>query len=302
MDFRENISLQKYADTANQKFRETENSLSQIVGVFETRMNGKSKSGIIGSMVATFCWTVVVCVFFGVIKNYVSGVLYLVALGISLTLLGTLFIDEVISFSYYGKIFSYSDNIDRLKSRVCIGRSSIRANQDAFMKSHSNGWWHPFSVATSIPEEISMIESTIQGMESLKGGVIDGLKNFLFFSFAIAITIVGSCALFGTAGEIITGITREPFDNDSIHTFCIIGLLLTLVGEIILAKLVWSKTDCAVTNTTLFIAAAGPLAYLALIAIATLLVIFVIWAVSIVIAIAVAALVFGLLCSYMSGG
>ena len=302
MNFSENISLQKYADTANQKFSETENRLTQIAGSFETRMNGKSKAGIIGSMFGTICWAVAVCVFFGYISGYVDGTLRLVCLGIALALLVTLFIDEIISFSYYGKISSYKDNINQLKNRVSVGRSSIKSNQDAFMKSRSNGWRHPLSVGTSIPEEATSIEGTINGMESLKSGFINSLKNFLFFTFAIAITAIGSWVLFGTAGEIMTGISGESIDYGTINTLCIIGLLITVVGEIILAKMVWSKTDCSVTNTTLFIAAVGPVMFLALIAIATLLVMLVIWAISIVLAIAGVALVIGVLCASISGG
>lgn len=302
MNFSKNISLQKYADTANQEFSETENRLSQIAGSFETRMNGKSKAGIIGSMFGTICWAVAVCVFFGYIGGYVDSTLHLVCLGIALALLGTLLIDEIISFSYYGKISSYRDNINQLKNRVSVGRSSIKSNQDAFMKSRSNGWRHPLSVGTSIPEEATSIEGTINGMESLKGGFINGLKNFLFFTFAIAITAVGSWALFGTAGEIMTGIYPDPIDYSTVNTLCTIGLLITVVGEIILAKLVWSKTDCSVTNTTLFIAAVGPLLFLALVAVATLLVMLVMLAIAIVVAIAGVVIAGACVCGAISGG
>lgn len=302
MSFSENISLQKYADTANQKFSETENRLSQIAGSFETRMNGKSKAGIIGSMFATICWAVAVCVFFGYIRGYVDGTLHLICLGIALALLVTLFIDEIINFSYYGKISSYKDNINQLKNRVSIGRSSIKSNQDAFMKSCSNGWRYPLSSGMSIPEEATSIESTINGMESLKGGFINGLKNFLFFTFAIAITAVGSWALLGTAGEIMTGLYPDPIDHSTVNTLSVIGLLITVVGEIISAKMVWSKTDCSVTNATLFIAAAGPLMFLALIAVATLIVMLVMVVIAIVAAIAGVAIAGACICGAISGG
>lgn len=302
MNFSENISLQKYADTANQKFSETENRLSQIAGSFDTRMNGKSKAGIIGSMFGTICWAVAVCIFFGYIDGYVDDTLRLVCLGIAIALLGTLLIDEIISFSYYGKISSYRDKINQLKNRVSVGRSSIKSNQDSFMKSCSNGWRHPLSVGTSISEEATSIEGTINGMESLKGGFINGLKNFLFFTLAIAITAIGSWALFGTAGQMMIEISGESINYDTINTLCIIGLLITVVGEIILAKLVWSKTDCSVTNVTLFITAVGPIMFLALIAIATLLVILVVWAVSILIAIAAVVIAGACICGSISGG
>lgn len=302
MNFSENISLQKYADTANQKFSETENRLTQIAGSFETRMNGKSKAGIIGSMFGTICWAVAVCVFFGYIGGYVDSTLHLVCLGIALALLGTLLIDEIISFSYYGKISSYRDNINQLKNRVSVGRNSIKSNLDVFMKSRSNGWLHPLSVGTSIPEEACSIEGTINNMESLRGGYINTLKNFFFFTFTIAVTVIGSWALFDVAGEFMSGISGESLDYDTINAWCIIGLLISVVGEIILAKMVWSKTDCAVTNMTIFIAVVGPFIFLALITISTLLVALVIWVISLAIAIAGAALAIGLVCASVSGG
>lgn len=302
MTFSENISLQKYVDSANQKFSESESRLSQIEGSFQTRMNGKTTGGLIGAMFGTACWLVAFCVFFWYIRGYVDSTLSLVCLGIAVALVIALFIDEIIGFSYYGKISSYKNNITQLKNRVSVGRSSIKSNQDAFMKSCSNGWRHPFSAGTSIPEEATSIESTINGMETLKGGFINRLKNILFFTFAIAITAVGSSALFGTASKIMTGIYPDPIDYSTINTMCIIGMLITVVGEIILAKMVWSKTDCAVTNTTLFIAAAGPVIFLALVAAATIVVMLVILAVKLLLAILACAVGFAMVFGSISGG
>lgn len=302
MTFSENISLQKYADSANQKFNESESRLSQIEGSFQTRMNGKTTGSLVGAMFGTVCWLVAFCVFFWYIRGYVDNTIGLICFGISLALVASLIIDEIISFSYYGKISSYKNNITQLKNRVSVGRSSIKSNQDTFMKSRANGWRHPLSVGTSIPEEAASIESTINGMESLKGGFINGLKNFLFFTFAIAITAVGSWALFGTAGEIMTGISGEDIGGDTIMTLCVIGLLITVVGEIILAKMVWGKTDCSVTNTTLFIATVGPVMFLALVLVATLLVMLVMWAIAIVIAIGAVVIAGACVCGLISGG
>ena len=302
MAFSENISLQNYADAANKKFGECESRLSQIEGSFETRMNGKTTGSLIGAMFATVCWTVAFFVFYGFINGYVDNTLRLVCLGIALALFITMFIDEIIGFSYYGKISSYKNNISQLKNRVSLGRSSIKSNRDTFMKSRSNGWRYSLSVGTSIPEETTSIESTINSMESLKGGFIQGLKNFLYYTFVIAITGLGSWALFGVAGEIMTGIYPDPIDYGTVNTLCTIGLVITVVGEIILAKMVWGKTDCSVTNTTLFIAAAGPLMFLALIAVATLIVILVMLAIAVVVAIAGVVIAVAFICGFIFGG
>ncbi len=302
MTFSENISLQKYVDSANQKFSESESRLSQIEGSFQTRMNGKTTGGLIGSMFGTVCWLVAFCVFFWYIRGYVDSTLSLVCLGVALALVVALFIDEIIGFSYYGKISSYKNNITQLKNRVSVGRSSIKSNQDTFMKSRVNGWRHPLSAGTSIPEEAASIESTINGMESLKGGFIQGLKNFLYFTFVIAVTGIGSWALFGTVGEIITGISGESMSGDTLMTLCVIGLLVVEVGIVILAKMWWSHTDCSVTNTTLWIAPLGPVLFLLLAVVATLLVMLVVWAISIVLAIGAVILAGACVCGAISGG
>lgn len=302
MNFNENISLQKYADSANQKFKESESRLSKIESNFQTRMNGKTTGGLVGSMLGTTCWLAAFGVSFWYLRGYIDRTLSLICLGIGIVLIISLFIDEIMSFSYYGKISSFKNNITQLKNRVSIGRNSIKSNQDAFMKSWTNGWNYPISVGSSIPEEATSIESIINGMESLKGGIINGLKNFLFFTFVIVITGVGSWALFGTADEIVSSIIGDPLDNETMKMLCFIGLLIVEVGEIILAKMLWSYTDCTVTNTTLWIVPLGPVLFLLLAVVVSLIVMLVILVASIVIAIGAICLICAVMFGITSGG
>ena len=308
MTFTENISLQNYVDSAGQKFAESENRLSQIEGSFQTRMNGKTTGGIIGAILGTVCWFVAFCGCFWYFRGYIDSRLSLACLGIGVALIISLLIDEIVGFSYYGKISSYKDNITQLKNRVSIGRSSIQSNQDAFMMSRDSGWNYPLSVGPSIPEEAASIESTMNGMESLKGGFINGLKNILFFAFAIAITGVGSWALIGTAGTIVSGITSvmggAPLDigSDTWMTLCLIGMVVAGFVEVLLAKLMWSHTDCSITNITLWIVPLGPVLFLALAAGVTLIVMLVMWAISIAIAIGALVLAGACLFGSISGG
>lgn len=301
MAFSENVSLQKYVDSANQKFNESESRLSEIEGSFQTRMNGKTTGGLIGSMFGTACWLVAFCVFFWYIRGYVDEMLSLVCLGIAVVLIISLFIDEIIGLSYYGKISSYKNNITQLNNRVSVGRSSIQSNQDAFMKARDNGWHYPLSVGTSIPEEAATIENTINGMESLKGGFINGLKNFLFYTFVVAVTGVGSWALVGTVEEIITSITGESISSDALMTLCVIGLVVVEVGVVILAKMLWSHTDCTVTNTTLLITPLGPVLFVILAAVATLLLMLVLWLISLVMALISVAIAIAIAAGIISG-
>lgn len=274
MNFNENDPLKKYADEANQKFAEAETRMDQIERTMDTRMDGKSKAGIVVSMIGTICWAVAICIFFGFIRGNVNNTFHTICLVISLVFLGLMFIDEATSYSYYGKISNYRDDISRLRHRISQSKSSIAADQETFMKSGSNEWNHPLSAGTSIPQEIASIEDDINSMKPLNSGLIHDLKNFLFFVFAVAFTIVGSMGLFDVAGEIIENIFSVVTSTsyDFVRIVRSVGLVITVIGEIILAKLVWSKTDCSVTNVTLFIAAAGPVLFLAVTSVGIILV------------------------------
>lgn len=272
MNFTENISLQQYVDSANKQFIENESRLSEIEGSFETRMNGKTMGAMVGAMIGTVVWLAIFVVFFYFVHGQVHNTLFLVSLIASLALISALLIDEIISFSYYRKILSYKNDISELKNCISVGKSSIRLNLETFIKSRANGWQHPLSVGTSISEEATSIENTMNNIESLKGGFINGLKNFLFYTVVIAITVVGSLRLFGIAGEIMISFSDKFIDTYTLVALSIVGLIIAGIGEILLAKLVWSKTNCAVTNTTLIIIALGPIAFLLVIAAGTLLV------------------------------
>ena len=173
------ISLQKQADFANKQFMDTESQLSKIEGSFVTRTQGKTRGKMVGAIFATILWFVAVCIAF-VFTTGVNGILRVISFAVILTLLVFMILDECIEFSYYGKILTYKDKILQLKERISIGRSSLKSNHDAFLDSRTMGWDYPLAAGTSIPEEAASVESTINGMESIKGGFINGMKNFLF--------------------------------------------------------------------------------------------------------------------------
>ncbi len=300
MNFNESIELNAYSDNANKQFNEMNNRLSQIQSNFQMRMNGKTTSSLVGSFIGTLCWlaTFIVCAV--MLKNVVNGILLTISLIVVLGLMLFMLINTIVNFSYFGKISDYGSSVTQLQNRVSIGRNSIRSNHDAFLASKAKGWNYQLNAGTSIPEEATSIETTMNNMESFKIGFINDTMNFFYYSAVVMITIVGCVALFPTGGEIMTSISGESLSVDTITTLNAIALIIVGIGEVLLAKLVWSKTDCVVTNTTLFIMILGPVAFLTLITVATLLVMLVIGILSIVLAIlgiiAVGAIAIGCLC------
>lgn len=279
MNFSENITLDVYSQNAHKQFDEMQSRLSTISNSFQTRMDGKSTGGIIGSLIVTLLWLAAFIVSAIIARSYVNNTMLLIAVGIAVGLVIFMIIDTIMDFSYYGKISSYKHSIAELQTRVDVGKNSIKANHDSFLSSRTNGWNYTLNAANSIPDEATAIEATMAGMESVKKGFINGAKNAFFFATAIAITVVGSIALFPTGYSIVEGITGEYIPSDTMNVLNIIALIIVCVGVVLLAKLVWSKTDCNVTNTTVLISVIGPLAYLALVLVATVVVSLVILAV-----------------------
>ena len=302
MTLGENISLQNYVDDANRKFQESESKLSQIEGSFQARMNGKTTVDLVGALIGTACWLIAFCALYWFVGGYIDQTLGLVSLGLSLVLIAVLFIDEIISFSYYGKIGSYKNSITQLKNRVDVGQASIKSKLDVFMKSRTNGWCHPIPKGNSIPEEAAFIENTINGMETLKNGFLQGLKNVLFFAFVIVVTGICNWSLVRVASQIVGNLSGTPEGVEGLRTVCMIGVPIVEVGMIILAKMWWSHTNCSVTNTTLLVTLLGPVLYLGLAILVTLIIMLASFVIGVVVAIAGAALAIAVVCGSLSGG
>ena len=314
MNFNNSIILDTYSNNANKQFDDMHSRLSEIENSFQTRMNGKTTGGLVGSLIGTIAWLAAFIVGAVFARNMVDGTLLLIAMAIAGGLILFMLIDNIMDFSYYGKIASYKNSISQLQNRVSIGKNSIQSNHDAFLASRAKGWNYLLSAAPSIPEEAASVEATMTSMESLKKGFISGAKNIFFYSTVIAVTVVGCIALFPISSGIINGfieglssdtelITISTISSsDTLMTINIIALIITSLGEIMLAKLVWSKTDCNVTNTTLLIAVLGPIVFLALICAAMLLFVLVVWIIDIVLYILGVVVIGAVIFAASSGG
>lgn len=302
MNFNESIALNEYSNNANVQFDEMQNRLSDVEGSFQNRMNGKTKGRIICSIIGNFLWLALFIVGAILVNEIVSEILLTITMAIVFCLILFMIIDNIINLSYYGKINTYINLVAKLKSRVDIGKNAIKSNHDAFWESKTKGWNYYLKAGASIPEETILIESTMSNMESLKSGFVNGAKNIFYYATTIVITITGCVALFPVGKDIMTGIGPESLSDDLTLVLNIVALVIIGIVEVILSKLVWSKTNCTVTNTTLFIMAFGPVAFLALILLATLIVLLVVGLVTIIGYIIGVIVVCAILFASVSGG
>ena len=95
---------------------------------------------------------------------------------------------------------------------------------------------------------------------------------------------------------------ETSIDSETCLVLNLIGLAIAVALEVFLAKVVWSKSSCSVNNVTLFIMLLGPVLYLAIVAIATLLIVAIIYFIAIAISLAIAAGGIALACACLCGG
>lgn len=298
MNFTQNISLSQYATDANTQYNAVQSRLSKIESGFQVRMDGRSIGGLIGSFIFTLCWLAAFVVGAVYTAQWVYKPMLLACLGSAFLLILFMMIDTVVNVSYYGKIAGYKSTIVQLRNRVNTGRDSVKTNHDAFMASRAKGWHYPLYAGSSIPRTATAIETTMAGMESLKAGFLNGVKNVFYYITVIIFTITSCYSLFPISNRIIVGISGENLAPKTLLILNLVALAIIFVLEIIFAKGAWGASNCSVKNTTLFILLAGPAMFLALVALATLIVMLVIGLISVVLAILgfIIAAVFAFFC------
>lgn len=284
MSYSGSIVLKKYSDEANKQFDDMQKVLSDVETNFYTRIEGNTKGKLIGNFAGTICWLVVFIIAAIVVKGFVPDILIAVALISLFGLVAFMLVDTVMSYSYYEKLYSYKDAVSLLQNRVSMGKSSIDSNYNSFIESRSKGWYRPLQVGESISDEATLIEASLAEIKALKTGAISKAKDVFFFFAVVMVTLVSCIAMFPVGEGIIEGISGEDFGDCLV--FNIIALVIVGACEIILAKFVWSKTNCSATCITLLVLLFAPVAFPALIALVTGIIILVVAVVAAVLYIA----------------
>ncbi len=298
----QDIKIDSMAAAAEKTFESTDKRLKEIESNFHSRMGGRTMGGVIGAFLGTALWIAGYAYAAVNLRSYlyVDNTLFMaviVAIGLLLILM---VIDELLNFSYFGKVSSYGSKVKKLKSRVGVGHESISANKDAYMKTKDVGWNYRLTAGESIPDEAAMIERSLNSMDSLKKRFLYMSKNGLYFLVTILITVIGSMALFPTAMDFLGRISS--LSDETTPKICWVGMIVACICEIFVAKLIWSRSGCYVGNMTLFGIVTGPIVFSLLLALGTLIVVLVYLAIQLVMLVAGAALALFCFCASISGG
>lgn len=271
----------EYSKNANKHFIDLKNYLSRMEGNFTTKMDGQNTGKMAGSFLGTLFWLVAVIIGAVVVGGKVHTAVLVIGLLIALALIAFMLVDNIMDASYYGKISSYKSTLSQLQNRAEVGHNAIGANTEQFLKSEAQGWNYILNPAPSIPENAYSLEKTVSSMESMKKGFINGAKNVSFFATAVVVSIVSGLAMIPAVRGILEGLFDSSSD-ELVTVVTFIGIALTITGEILLAKFLWSKTDCKVSFITPFAFLAAPIGFIALVGLGSLLTWLLKWAIYVI--------------------
>lgn len=276
--FSDNIYLKDMAGEAHQSYTEMQTRLSQIDNRIQAQSKGRTRGGLGGAFVGTFFWLAVYVVLAHYAKDRIAWtyeyseyapLLLLVPFACCVLLCVVMLIDAGKNAKYFGAILKYQTGVHQLTHRIDSGKKDMKSETKSFFDSSKRGWDVPLNAGAPIPEEALRIDRGLSAMESFHNGATHKAKNVLYFLVAILNTVAGAFAL----GLIVVSLVDNTgFGKGSVPIF-IIALALACIIEIVLARVVWGKTDCSVKNATLIMTIIGPLLFLALAALIVLIVV-----------------------------
>lgn len=292
MNINEEISLQKYVDSARQKLNSTKSNLENIEWDFQNRMNGESIGKMIGAMFCTIIWIAIFNVAYWLfhnideVKNLITISLQNIVLSccfcIAIVLLMFMFIDELMLFFHYEKFSSYTDLIKQINHRINSSEMSLASESDKLLDAKSKDYNVPIDLGLSVSEGSSLIKECVNGIDSIKRGKIEIIKNILFFTLVVLLTGFSLWIMLEPSVQVLSEVWDDDISVSLLRTFCIIAMIIVGIGEIILSVVVWNATDCSVKNLTLLILFAGPVLF-ALLALAICLIVVVVMFLAVII-------------------
>lgn len=302
MNFEENIHLEEYTYSAEQTFTALSSRLKTVENDLDTQIGGRSRAGLVFAYVGTGIWLVVYGIMCGFASNLISDSLLT---GVSLccaAMVLLLLIDDLLASHYYGKLLRCQSQIQALSSQLKMGSASMGANTRDFLDSQSTGWDFAFPSSRSIPQTVETIELRLSKIRKVKHSFFGPIKNFFYYITAIFITIAGGSALSQKAGEIINNISEFGLSMKTLDTVIVIAIVISCIAEFIFAKFIWARFECNVTNGTLLATLTGPMVFLVLIFVGTLVATLVAGVLYIAFQILIGVVAVGILAASSSGG
>lgn len=298
MTFDNSFILSRMADDARGQYTAAKNRIAKIDDLLDQQMGGKSLSRIRSGFAVTLFWLAAYGILCFVLDTMEVDPFPLIGMALSALLVVLMLLDQGTQIKYYGSISRIRSRLSHMHARIEADERDLSTDLRDFLASRSSGWQLALTPGESIPDALDDVEQQIGGIAALQTGPLQKAKLIFYHLTGLAWTAAGCFALEGLFYSFLGG----DLSMETMHVIFLIGMLLTGGAQFLVARYLWTQTNCAVTNLTLFATLAGPVIFCLL----TLLVGLVVAVITLILGLLAAALAllvgFSVLSAFCSGG
>ena len=309
MNFSNQIVLSEKRKDAEDAFSLMRKRLESLRSMLDERTDGNDSGGLIGRCVATCAWAVAFIIVIWLLRGY-GKTPYLIPITsiLSILIIALLLIMDILMQRYYSSVLHFRSEIDRMRDNLNYSINALSGMHQEMMGKKAHSWAAQLQIVPSLYTETDRIESEVTSMEGFRDGALQKLLVVVYYPLCVAWTVLLSLFISQYFYDIAYGIANSIdvyVSKDFIFTLGIILTVIAAIAEVFIAKLIWGRTGCSVTNTTLFSILVGPLITIGL-AIVCILITYLIYL--IVLLLHVALYIFGIIiaigiaASFSSGG
>lgn len=260
MIYDNSFTLEEMMETAEGQMFTAKKRLRLIDAALTQHLDGHSRFRLLGAMAASLGWAVVFLLAYVCLNGHMPGLCRLALLGVSLLLVLSVMAGELVELKYYGAIFRAQKQLAEMRRRVEKAQNTLPTQLQAYLERRDAQWELPLDAGEPINQRASQVAEQLSGMERMDGGFLPAVKTVLYYAACAAWTVGGAYVMFSfaAASQLMEGISSGP-----LTVMMVAGMVIACIFEVLLARMIWAKTNCEVGNLTLLALAVGPVIFAA---------------------------------------
>lgn len=260
MNVEDGIILKERALEARKTITALEMKTEDLERDIKARQGNFSRTKLIGSIIGTILWLIAnaaVCYYITQRTQISVRRCILVPGAITFILCAILLYSEIARQKYYGRFIRYLKTTQSLKRLLSNAIATMERSLSGFTACGEKGWRADLGYRRDppVPAVIERIHKELAGLDSLKDGITVTFSNILYFLACIAWTAFGSLCMQNMAADTLRETFRSysvSISNNTARVIVLVVLIIACLSNCFVAKVIWTRTDIRVNNTTMF--------------------------------------------------
>lgn len=251
MNHDSNIQLASLEEMARQKQMQAADRIDQLGQELDRRLMGKTRGGLILSIVGSCVWLAAVLAVYFTISDLGRPVLNMIALAASVLYCGTLLTGNILKMKYFGSLLSMRDGLLSLSDE---SEASFQNLSQQLSEQQSGADWDlDLRPQTYVMEEAARYEALLQQNQEPSHGLLVKLRPAAHYAACLAWSLSSTFFLADLAAPLLMGL--EPaLVTISIYVSLVLAAAGTLLGNLFLLRM----RQLPVNNLTAFAMLMGP--------------------------------------------